>query len=335
MPALCAPRNVTKDRTVDLHQSPTGGKTPVVVSLGLYVTDLVAIDEARETFEVAGYISGKWHDPRLALPAGIASDNSQPRTFRYEDLWTPPIEGSNVVSHKTGGRFLEVDRDGLVTYVERFDATLSSGFDLRKFPFDSQTLEFHYQPFASDSRSIQFAPQELPGTGINPAPHTELAAWRVTDLRYTAGKTATLGFAPPTGEAVFQIDVKRKSGFYTWKIFLPLIMLTLIPATVFWIDPKEIDWMLNVPMTTLLSMVAFEFTIARDLPRIGYLTFLDAAFLASFAFCFLNIVEITAIYAMHRTHPRGLASKLHTVGRWAYPLAYFCVMLFLTLEFLT
>ena len=49
---------------------------------------------------------------------------------------------------------------------------------------------------------------------------------------------------------------------------------------------KEFDWILKVPMTMLLSMVAFEFTIARDLPRIGYVTFLDVVFLASFAFCF-------------------------------------------------
>jgi hypothetical protein len=56
----------------------------------------------------------------------------------------------------------------------------------------------------------------------------------------------------------------------------------------------------------LLSMVALEFTVARDLPRIGHGTFLDAVFLASFAFCFLH----------HRDHMqeagmRGPAVKLH------------------------
>ena len=146
------------------------------------------------------------------------------------------------------------------------------------FPFDTQTLEFDYQPFASVPSAIQFAPQVLPGTGISPDSHTELAAWRVKEIRYMTDKTATIGFFPPTGEAIFQIVVQRRSGFYIWKIFLPLFMLTLIPAAVFWMDVKDIDWMLKVPMTMLLSMVAFEFTIVRDLPRIGYLTFLDASF---------------------------------------------------------
>jgi hypothetical protein len=298
------------------------------------VTNLVAIDEARETFEVAGYIIAKWRDPRLALPSDVASDNGQSRTFKYEDLWTPPIEGSNSVSHKTNAYFLEADKDGLVTYVERFDSTLSSGLNLRKFPFDTQTLEFDYQPFASLPSAIQFSPQVLSGTGISPDSHTELAAWRVKELRYKTDKTATIGFFPPTGEAIFQIVVKRRSGFYIWKIFLPLFMLTMIPAVVFWIDVKDIDWMLKVPMTMLLSMVAFEFTIARDLPRIGYLTFLDAAFITSFAFCFVNILEITVVYAMQRNDLRPHALKLHTVGRWAYPLAYCAAILFLAIGFL-
>jgi hypothetical protein len=332
--ALGAPAGAVQTPTVDLHQSPTGGKTPVVVSLGLYVTNLVAIDEARETFEVAGYVSAKWQDPRLTLPFGDTSGSNQPRTFKSEDIWTPPIEGANAVSHKTNAYFLEVDKDGTVSYLERFDATLSSGFNLRKFPFDTQVLEFDYQPFASVPTVIQFAPQALPGTGVSPEPHTELAAWSVKELRYTANKMGSTGFLPLTGEAIFQIVVKRRSGFYIWKIFLPLFMLTLVPVAVFWLDAKDIDWMLKVPMTMLLSMVAFEFTIARDLPRIGYVTFLDAAFLASFAFCFVNILEITLVYVMQRSDLRAPAVKLHTVGRWAYPLAYLVVILLLSIGFL-
>jgi hypothetical protein len=48
---------------VDLRRHPTGGKTPVTVAVGLYVTNLVAIDETRENFEVGSYLTGKWQDP--------------------------------------------------------------------------------------------------------------------------------------------------------------------------------------------------------------------------------------------------------------------------------
>jgi hypothetical protein len=91
---------------VDLRQHPTGGKTPVEVSVGLYVTNFVAIDETRETFEIGGYLAGKWMDPRLALPADQADAQVAPRTFRLDQLWTPPIESANSISHKTNQYFL-------------------------------------------------------------------------------------------------------------------------------------------------------------------------------------------------------------------------------------
>jgi hypothetical protein len=334
-PAFAASHVEPKKLSVNLHQSPTDGKTPVLVSLGLYVTNLVAIDETRETFEVGGYLKAKWQDPRLALPAdATAGSDQETQMFQTEDIWTPPIQAANAVSHKTESYFIEVDRSGAVSYVERFNAVLSNDLDLTKFPFDSQVLQFDYQPFVSAASAIQFASQALPSTGMTPDQHTELAAWRVLGVRYTAEKVASNGFVPPTGEALFQIVVQRQAGFYIWKIFLPLVVLTLIPAVVFWIDVKEFDWLLKVPITMLLSMVAFGFTITGDLPRIGYVTFMDAFFLAGFALCFLCILEITTVYIMQRNGLRSPAVRLHSAGRWAYPLAYCVVICILAFRFL-
>ena len=58
------------------------------------------------------------------------------------------------------------------------------------------------------------------------------------------------------------------------------------------------------------------------------------SFIASFAFCFVNILEITVVYAMQRNDRRPQALKLHTVGRWAYPLAYCAAIVFLAIGFL-
>jgi hypothetical protein len=79
-----------------------------------------------------------------------------------------------------------------------------------------------------------------------------------------------------------------------------MLMMAMVPAVVFWIDVKEFDWLLKIPMTMLLSIAAFEFAIARDLPRIGYITFLDAVVLTSFAFCFFCILEIATVFLMHQ-----------------------------------
>ncbi|HEX6493994.1 MAG TPA: hypothetical protein VF018_00830 [Acidobacteriaceae bacterium] len=343
--SLVAPARAQSNRTpakpaVDLRQHPTQGKTPVEVAMGLYVTNFAAIDETRETFEIGGYLTAKWLDPRLALPAGAANQQAAVRTFRLDELWTPAIESANSISHKTTQSVLTADGNGVVTYIEGFEGTLSSNFNLRKFPFDSQELRIQFHPFISAASEIRFAPEPLPSTGISPEEQAELAAWHIKTLANSgiqyATETISEGRAiPPASVAEFRIGINRRSGFYVWKIFLPLLMLTMIPVVVFWIDVSQFDWLLKIPMTMLLSMVAFEFAIARDLPRVGYLTFLDAVFLASFTFCFLCIFEIAAVFLLQQNGRRLLAVKLHTNGRWAYPAAYFALIFILATGFLT
>jgi hypothetical protein len=335
-PTSRAMRGTDTKPAVDLRQPPNDGTAPVEVSVGLYITNFVNIDETRETFEVGGFLTGQWHDPRLALGGLVSREDQQqgPRSFRIENLWAPAIEDANGVSQKSNQYSLEADRNGTVTYRERFDAVYSNDFALRKFPFDTQVLRFEYMPFLSSGSQIRFAPQALPFTGMSPKQHTELAAWHLEDLRYTTDKVYLDPFQPDSREALFQVTATRRSAFYVWKIFLPLIMITLIPMVAFWIDVKEFDWILKIPMTMLLSMVAFQFTVTRDLPRIGYVTFLDAVFLASFVFCFLAIFEITLVYLLQKHARRSLAVKLHSAGKWAYPLGYLGVLSILAIGFL-
>lgn len=320
----------------DLRQHPTGGKMPVPVTLGLYITDLVGIDETRESFELDGYLIARWHDPRLAAAGGENSRNGNDRVrkFRMEDIWTPPIEAANSISHKINSYSIEADKNGDVTLIERFNSVLSNTYALKKFPFDTQLLQVEYEPFLSAQPEIQFASGTLPGTGFRERGHIDLAAWRVQDVRYVTETVAKDGSLPEGKEALFQITIHRRPGFYIWKIFLPIIIMSLIPMVVFWIDPKEFDWLLKVPMMMLLSMVAFEFAIMRDLPRIGYVTFLDAVMTASFAFFFLVMIEIPAVYLTQKGNLRPRIVKVHAAGRWIYPAAYFAVLLILAIRFL-
>ena len=332
--AAASPKNAAHATSaVDLHKHPTGEETPIEVSPGLYITNLVSIDETLETFEVGGYLALRWVDPRLivARPQDLVP---AVREYTVDELWTPAIEAANSISHKRNSYSLQVDRKGVVNYVERFDAVLSNPYNLRKFPFDTQVLQFEFQPFLSSASDIRFSTKPLPLTGISPDQHLELASWRIQDVWYRTERVAREGPAPELSEGLFQLVIKRRSGFYVWKIFLPLALMTLVPAIVFWIDPKEFDWLLKVPLTMLLSLVAFQFAVARDLPRLGYITFLDAIFIASFVFFFLGILEITAVYLIQKGNARPSAVRLHRSGRWVYPLAYCILWLVLTLMFL-
>jgi len=228
---------------------------------------------------------------------------------------------------------MAADRNGVVTEIKRFDAVLSNSYNLRKFPFDSQTLHLEIQPFLSAATEMQFALEALPSTGISHEQYTELASWDVRRIEYTVKRASRGSFLPQAKEAIFRIAIKRRSGFYVWKVFLPLLVMSMIPASVFWIDPKEFDWLLKLPLTTLLSLVAFEFAISHDLPKTPYVTFLDAVMLTSFIFFFLSMLEITVGYIMQTHWRRPLALKMHAAARWVYPVAYFGVLLGLSVIF--
>ncbi len=344
LPAIAADATVRPEAKarVDLRQHPNGGKYPIEVAVGLYITNLVAIDETKESFEVGGYLTAQWTDPRLAVNASHSGDlvivnadsGKKTRTFRPDELWTPPIEAANSIAHRSNSYTLEADPNGVVTYVERFDSTYSNSYPIRKFPFDRQVLRFEFQPFLASGSEIRFAAQPLP-TAISAEQHIDLAQWRIRDLRYSNETMTGDGIVPPIHEALFQIFIERRSGFYIWKIFLPLLMMTMVSAVIFWVNAKEIGWLLNVPMTMLLSMVAFEFVVLRDLPRVGYVTFLDAVFLASFVWCFLAVVEVTAASVLQKSRWQVLATKAHAAGRWIYPATYFGTVLLLAFYFLT
>jgi len=163
----------------DVRKHPTDGKTPIEITVGMYITNLVAIDETRENFEVGGYLEGQWVDPRLAIPANspVHAPNEQNgiRMFEQGEIWAPGIETANSITHKRSSYTLQVDRNGVVTYVENFDAVLSNLYNLRKFPFDRQVLQFEFQPFLASASEIRFAEAPLPLTGISPDQHLELA----------------------------------------------------------------------------------------------------------------------------------------------------------------
>lgn len=320
---------------IDLRQNPTGNTRSVVTSLGLYITDIVGIDESRENFELGGYLTATWHDPRLKaeVNVGHSPTGTNKRTFRMGEIWTPPIEIVNSVSYKIKSHLIEADENGDVTLIQRFHGIFTNTYALKKFPFDTQVLEIEFEPFLSAVPQIRFARQPLSETGFRSGSHAEVAGWRLKNVQYEAASSASDGSPMSSSEALFRITMHRQPGFYIWKIFLPIAIMSLIPMIVFWIDPKEFDWLLKVPMWMLLSMVAFEFAIVRDLPKVGYITFLDAVITTSFAFFFLVIAEITAVYLVQKGRYRPQMVKIHAAGRWVYPAAYFIAILSLYVGF--
>ncbi len=146
-------------------------------------------------------------------------------------------------------------------------------------------------------------------------------SWGFTLLNYTGTEVTTqteLGVA--ASRLVLSFQGERHLSYYVIRILIPLIIIILVSWFTFFLNDynKRID----LASGNLLLFIAFNFTIANDLPRLGYLTLMDTFLLATFAITGLIVLGNVWLRRLQSSGREVHASKLDSFGTWAYPLTY-------------
>ena len=306
----------------------------IKTAVALHVLNLSGINEVTERFELAGYLLAQWRDSRLTYqPSG---PNDTYRVLAIDSIWRPQLVIINVVApRRTHETSMRVAPDGTVSYVERFDATLTSTFHLKPFPFDQQKLEILVHPFSDQQHIVVFEQSELAvWTAAEFSSYSSLESWQFESLTYELGTAASQFGKHAVSEARFDITVARRSEFYLWKVFLPLLLMVIVSWSVFWFDPPEVSSQVQIAVTSILTIIAFALAISLTLPRVPYLTFADAFFLTCYIFAFVAMVELTAVHIAWRGDKRKIAAKIRGTARWLVPAAFVIVNVVLIVHFL-
>jgi hypothetical protein len=92
MPVMARSAGIETD--TGLLSPPMVDNKPVNVKTGLFLTNLIDVDEVKETFRISGYFFMTWKDPRLVFsPAGGERiDRTSPTAsgFHMSSWLTPP-----------------------------------------------------------------------------------------------------------------------------------------------------------------------------------------------------------------------------------------------------
>ena len=146
---------------------------PTQVSFALYVVDVLEVNDAKELFTADVFVALRWTDPRLA---GIATEDAN-ATLSVDDAWSPNVTIINAKSVSSSmEEDLDVDRDGNVLQRRRLVGDFSSTLDLRRFPFDRQTLGLSFVAVGGGPDEVLLvANDELSGARENISP----AGWNV------------------------------------------------------------------------------------------------------------------------------------------------------------
>ena len=306
----------------------------VKVTVALHVLNLSAISEVTERFQLTGYMLAQWRDPRLTYqPTG---PNDMYRMVAPDSVWWPRLVIINAVEpRQTDDISLQVEPDGLVSYVERFDALITSTFHLKVFPFDTQKLEVIVHPFIDQQQTVAFVPSQLPAwTATEFNTYSSLESWRFKSLTFNISSAASQFSRHGISEARFELTVERRYGFYLWKVFLPLLLMVIMSWSVFWFDPLEVSSQVTIAVTTILTIIAFSLAISLTLPRMPYLTLADGFFLTCYIFAFVTMVEVTAVHVAYRNEQRKLAMRIRHTVRWLVPTAFVVINAIMIVHFL-
>jgi len=85
---------------------------------------------------------------------------------------------------------------------------------------------------------------------------------------------------------------------------------------------KDYGKRIDISTGNLLLFIAFSFTIAKDLPKLGYLTLMDLFLLSTFIITGLVVLANVMLKRLHRIEKKSLIDTADTIGIWAYPIFY-------------
>ena len=315
-PALAAETGLTTTRPPPLE-------APTPVSVGLYIFDVAKIDDADQTFEADIFFTAKWHDGRLRLPPEV--QDRADRLLSLWEIWQPLITAINRRDMKLRTPDLvRVSADGDVTFELRAFVTFAAPLDLGDFPFDVQQLEI-------DLASVRYGPDEVALTVDSEATgrmdRFSVAGWDV-DLGEAQVSQIDRRKGGSLVRMTQRIVARRESTFFMMKVVVPLCLIVFMAWTVFWVDPSDIGPQFGIATASVLTLIAFQFSLVRMLPHVSYLTRLDRFLLGATVLVFLALGEATVSSRMARAGRTQAARRLDLWSRWVYAALFAALVMF-------
>ncbi|MDX2470776.1 MAG: hypothetical protein QNL04_09415, partial [SAR324 cluster bacterium] len=308
---------------------------PTLVDLGLYIVEVTEVDPIANTFKIEAFMDLVWCDPRLV------SKDKPPKEIEYleedaadklKEIWWPDVG----IVNASGGREIENEEliiypDGTVEYREKFSALMEAHYDLIQFPFDKQHLEIEMESFAWDYKIVKYHAHK---SKIGFSAEFKIPEWEIDNVKSKVEDVKEIRDRSAFSEFLLDIEVDRISGFYLWKVILPLMILVMVSWSIFWMSGDSLADRMSVSLTGILTIVAYQFLISEILPRVPYFTFMDAILMLSFGLIALTILVNIIINISDLGGNDSTSLSIDRACRVLFPAFYFGALAIMAVVYL-
>jgi hypothetical protein len=317
---------------------PNPPASPTRVQCAIFIIEVTDVDDVNESFEAEIALIAGWNDPRLAFDPETEGTTSKlfQGEYQFNEVykgWWPQLLIVNEVGRgETKALRVEVFPNGDVRYREQRSARLETPMALHDYPFDTQRLRASVIPFGNTTDQVvlevddRFA--DTTDDRVRRGSDVNVAGWSLRHLDMAIGETA---IAVGHGENRFSqlvatIHLQRRSWQLVWQMLFPLIVIVSMVWSIFWVSPDQLADRLNVAFIGVLTIVAYQFVVLDDMPRMSYLTFTDTLLLVSFLTMSAIIPQSLIMSRLTRRGHEQQARRIDRICRWAFPLAYLAMV---------
>lgn len=297
--------------------------SPIPVEVGIRLHQIVNINQKKENFTVVITLKAKWSDPLLAYEPVKSNDFMMldKKAFKALMLKKGTLYPAVVVFNQQGrnhthNSLVSITPDGVISYLERATMVLqASKFNFRSFPFDTQLFEIHLDSLLPEDR---FVFKELKGYSRMDDKLGE-EEWLVTGFSTKITSTTDTTVVPGS-RLTLSFTGKRHYVYYITKIFIPVTLIVIVSWFTFFL--KDYSKRIDLAGANLLLFIAFNFTISNELPKLGYITFLDAFLVSTFVITSIVVLVNVLLKRMQNHGRHEVAESIDRYALWAYPLIY-------------
>ena len=293
----------------------------VEIEVEFFLLDIIEINDRLNRFMLDFTLALRWTDPRLA-PA--VTDDFGCVTLLGE-IWHPYFIFVN--SGEGSGDYdglVEVMPGGEVIYSKRFTRAFAADLDLRKFPYDEQVLVVDIASMLYGPDDVRFAARE---DGTDMLVGVNIPGWKIKRLASSIPEQPITTKTSSHSSLSYAIDVEREHGYYFWRLVFPLMMITLMAWSVFWLEPSQLAPQVNVATGAIFSLMAFLVSQGQILPTVSYISTADRLIVACVILVFAAFGESVLTGVLSQSGHVKLARTIDRVGRWVY-LAAVLVLIF-------